>query len=186
MEYYHDQHIGVYKNAFPDEWCDRVIDYFESNPEHSHRNPRNVGYVVDEDGHLFDEKLRNEFDQYWSPCFNLYHAKYTIYPLPISLTGWKIQKTLPTEGYHVFHSEQGDDLQSANRVGVWTIYLNDIELGGETEYLHQLMRVQPQKGTLCIFPASYTHMHRGNTPFSGAKYIMTGWFEPTHIKKHRS
>ena len=61
----------------------------------------------------------------------------------------------------------------------WTtmIYLNDVKEGGETEFLYQLKRIKPKKGTICIFPAGYTHVHRGNTPFSGEKYIMTGWLE---------
>ena len=31
MEYIHDQHIGIYKNGMSNEWCDAVIDHFESN-----------------------------------------------------------------------------------------------------------------------------------------------------------
>ena len=31
MEYYYDQHIGVYKNTFPDEWCDRIVEYYNLN-----------------------------------------------------------------------------------------------------------------------------------------------------------
>jgi hypothetical protein len=63
------------------------------------------------------------------------------------------------------------------RVAVYTVYLNDIEEGGETEFLYQLKRLKPKKGTICIFPAGYTHVHRGNTPFLGEKYIVTGWLE---------
>jgi hypothetical protein len=175
MKYYHDQHIGVYENAFSDEWCDKVINYFKFNPDEF--ASRNRGDIVDTHGHLWDEDLRNGFINFFTSCFNLYTQKYPHTPQPLDIVGWKIQKTLPTEGYHPYHIEHGINFNSILRIGVWTVYLNDVEEGGETEFLHQLKRIKPKKGTLCIFPASYTHVHRGNTPFTGEKYIMTGWLD---------
>ena len=63
------------------------------------------------------------------------------------------------------------------RSGAYILYLNDVPEGGETEFLYQRLRVSPKEGTLVIFPASYTHTHRGNPPLRGSKYIMTGWIE---------
>ena len=57
------------------------------------------------------------------------------------------------------------------------IYLNDVEEGGETEFLYQSIRVAPKAGTLLIWPAGFTHTHRGNPPLSGDKYIATGWVQ---------
>jgi len=39
------------------------------------------------------------------------------------------------------------------------------------------MRVKPKKGRLILFPAGFTHTHRGNPPLDGEKYIITGWVE---------
>jgi len=39
------------------------------------------------------------------------------------------------------------------------------------------MRVKPKQGTLLIWPAAFTHTHRGNPPLSNVKYITTGWIE---------
>jgi len=175
MKYYHDQHIGVYKNSFPNEWCDNIINYYTQNPDKF--TSRNNFYVSDIHGHLWDTNLKNEFLNFFNVCFNLYIQKYPYIIQPLEVVGWKIQKTLPTEGYHTFHIEHGANPSASNRVGVWTLYLNDVEEGGETEFLYQLKRIKPEKGTLCIFPAGYTHVHRGNTPFSGEKHIMTGWLD---------
>ena len=55
--------------------------------------------------------------------------------------------------------------------------MNDVEEGGELEFLHQNLRFKPRKGDFLIWPAHFTHMHRGNPPISNTKYIATGWYE---------
>lgn len=88
----------------------------------------------------------------------------------------KIQKTLPGEGYHQWHFES-DSRERSGRVASWGLYLNTVEEGGETEWLYQSVRVPATKGTLAIWPAGYTHTHRGNPPLSNEKYLLTGWIE---------
>ena len=55
-------------------------------------------------------------------------------------------------------------------------YLNDVTDGGETEFLHQGLKVQPQKGLTLIWPADWTHTHRGVASPTQEKAIVTGWF----------
>ena len=61
------------------------------------------------------------------------------------------------------------------------LYLNDVDDGGETEFLHQSKRVKPEEGTFLIWPAGFTHMHRGNPPLKGEKYIVTSWVEMKYV-----
>lgn len=93
----------------------------------------------------------------------------------IKLDYLKIQKTLPAQGYHIWHVEKGCSNESNNRVLAFTIYLNDIEDGGETEFLLQSQRVKPVKGRIAIWPAGFPYVHRGNPPLSAEKYIVTSW-----------
>jgi hypothetical protein len=86
----------------------------------------------------------------------------------------KLQKTPIKGGYSMWHCEQGSG-GAATRVLSWMVYLNDVEEGGETEFLYQGFKQKAEKGTLVIWPASYTHTHRGNPPYSNEKYIITGW-----------
>jgi hypothetical protein len=89
----------------------------------------------------------------------------------------KLQKTPPRGGYHVWHCEHAEGSIASARVLAWILYLNDIPEGeGETEFLWQGVRVKPKQGTLTIFPAAFTHAHRGNPVHSCDKYIATGWF----------
>ena len=57
------------------------------------------------------------------------------------------------------------------------IYLNDMPEGeAETEFLYQKKRVGPTRGTVVIWPAGMTHVHRGNPVYTQDKYILTGWY----------
>ena len=100
------------------------------------------------------------------------------YGLPnFHYTDIKIQKTLPTEGYHLWHVEHGQGYDNEPRAAVFSIYLNDIEEGGETEFLHFSKRVKPKTGRIVIWPAGFPYVHRGNPPLSGEKYIITSWLK---------
>lgn len=92
------------------------------------------------------------------------------------IADYKLQRTRPKEGYHVWHTERCS-VRTSRRVGVYTYYLNDVEEGGETEFLNLSLRLPSVKNRLCIFPADYLHTHRGNPPLVDDKYIMTGWIE---------
>lgn len=87
-----------------------------------------------------------------------------------------IQRTLPTEGYHKWHCEDAG-MGVGKRLLAYMLYLNDGFEGGETEWLYQSRREAPVSGRMVIWPAGWTHMHRGNPPLSGEKYIATGWVQ---------
>ena len=97
--------------------------------------------------------------------------------MDLSVKQFKVQKTDPGKGYHSWHHESSCHL-TCQRVAVFTLYLNDIDEGGETEFLYQRKRVSPKEGRMVWWPAGFTHLHRGNPPLGDdAKYIVTGWIE---------
>ena len=55
-------------------------------------------------------------------------------------------------------------------------YLNNVENGG-TEFYYQNLCTEAKEGSLVIWPADWTHMHRGQTEQNNVKYILTGWVE---------
>ena len=115
-------------------------------------------------------------------CYDAYQTQYwqiNEYLARHSITAWQIQHYDHRDrgGYHYFHIENSG-VSNMRRVMAYIVYLNDIDVGGETEFLNQAVRVQPRVGTVCIFPAYFTHVHRGNPVLSAQdKYILTGWFE---------
>lgn len=123
-----------------------------------------------------DRWIFNTFKTAFWKCYNEYIQKYDLTTTSVhSLDGYvKIQKTLPGEGYHQWHWEQ-DCVLHGHRLLLVMLYLNDVEEGGETEFLYQSTRVKPKQGRMMICPASFTHTHRGNPPLIGEKYVMNTW-----------
>ena len=76
------------------------------------------------------------------------------------------------EGYFSLHNEQSG--MHPYRMLVWMVYLNNAKSG--TEFPYQKRTVTPKMGRTVIWPASWTHPHKGVTPNIGIKYIATGWF----------
>jgi hypothetical protein len=183
----HNQFIGIYENVLNEDECKNIIDLFESDLKNKidingdtqflrdkmERHDHSKVYQSSDKSNQIVSVINNVLDK----CISLYAEEFWIVKqLPATSLKVKLQKTPPKGGYHVWHCEQGD-LNSANRALAWTIYLNDIPSGeGETEFLWQGLRVQPKAGTVSIFPASFTHTHRGNPVYSCDKYIATGWY----------
>ena len=76
------------------------------------------------------------------------------------------------EGYFSLHNEASGSYPY--RMLAWMVYLNDASSG--TEFPYQNMTIQAKTGRTVIWPAAWTHPHRGVIPNVGVKYIATGWF----------
>ena len=87
-----------------------------------------------------------------------------------------IQKYNQQEGKYVYHNDSYVKYsENRHRVLTFLWYLNDVEIGGETEFWFGEYLVKPQKGKLIIFPACWSYPHAGKMPISSDKYIITGW-----------
>ena len=182
----HNQFIGIYENVLSEENCKNIIQLFEKDAENK-INGGDTQFLKDRmERHDYQKfypssdksnEIVNIINEALDKSIVLYAEEFWIVKqLKATSLKIKLQKTPPRGGYHVWHCEQGSK-EAESRVLVWTIYLNDIPSGeGETEFLWQGLRVQPKAGTVCIFPASFTHTHRGNPVYSCDKYIATGWY----------
>ncbi len=129
------------------------------------------------DSYIFEE-LNSNINAY----FQTLSAKYegiTIIPLKnIRDTGYQIQKYMSNVGIYKYHHDSHyAKYESATQTRILTFiwYLNTVDEGGETEFFNGRIKIKPEKGKLLFFPSTWTFMHKGNTPISGNKYIVTGW-----------
>lgn len=191
INYRIENFIGVFKNAYSKEFCEKVISHYESMAASGHGQTRfETGKdlkTTKDDTQLFADHIdyiplreaTNHFNRlFWDNFYPMYLQEYGILEIAgrHSNYSFKIQKTKVGGGYHIWHYESGTR-ETSSRLLTWILYLNDVHEGGETEFLYQHMRVKPEQGTLVIWPAAFTHTHRGNPPLSNEKYIVTGWTE---------
>jgi hypothetical protein len=192
----HKDFIGYYRNLYPAGYCEHLIKEFnrleEGGAGSNRQKSENANKHIKDDYQIGielsnhnlkpfnDEDSCNLFFKGLQACYDEYSSKYSILRDngKIRATTMKMQRTGPGGGYHVWHGEQGPGTH-ANRVVVYMVYLNSFEEndGGETEFLYQRTRVRPEENLMLLWPASYTHAHRGNPVLADKyKYIVTGWF----------
>ena len=100
----------------------------------------------------------------------------------LDIPAFNIQKYEKGGHFNMIHCERSNT-QSMHRVFAWMTYLNDVEDGGETYFEHFDLRIKPKAGKTLIWPAEWTHAHRGEILNKGNKYIITGWMHfPFNVK----
>lgn len=82
---------------------------------------------------------------------------------------------VPDEGFYRPHSDDGP---GAPRIFSAILYLNDVEVGGETYFNRLDISIKPRAGRLVIFPANYIFMHEARPPKSNDKFALVTWFTP--------
>ena len=188
MRQEHEDFIGIYENSISREDCDRIIrdaeTFFETSPQENIRAGAaqtgmfeftRLDYSFNASIHL--PQTAKIVDEALYRCIHKYVDTYFVSrQLRASTKEVKLQKTPPRGGYHFWHCESFNN-ETGTRALAWMIYLNDIPTGeGETEFLWQKLRVQPEAGKCLIWPTQFTHTHRGNPVYSTTKYIATGWY----------
>lgn len=189
--------IGSWK-LFPLSTCDELISYFESNKKLHRRGTTGKG---------IDIKAKNSTDIVINPryiheprndivkryidllfsCYSDYIVQWPfikILPSNLQIGSFNIQRYKSGEHFQEIHTERAS-LNTLHRVFAWMTYLNDVEAehGGSTVFEHYDLEIQPEKGLTLIWPAEWTHAHKGNLLNAGSKYIITGWIDfPSPIK----
>lgn len=180
-----DGFIGIYENYFDGSFIDGVLSHYQKLNQfqiHQDTNPKH--WKDDEQLYFFDPVVINKLDPYflnyfldtiWKKIYPNYLEKFSILTeRKVGIEQVKCKKIMPGGGFHQWHYESlGSD---SHRRLVIQLYLNDITEGGETEFLYQKKRIQAKRNRLLVWPADWTHTHRGNPPLGDQdKYILTTW-----------
>ena len=170
--------------------CDDLIDYYKKNSE-----------KITEGNVEHYNKIADEIDKEIKDCYQLtIHFNNTdqqIYNYRIALdkiitsyikefkqvdsigkfnitTNFNIQHYKSGGGFKKWHCERGGK-STMGRLLVFMTYLNDVDDGG-TDFLYQNLTTQAKKGKTIIWPAEWTHTHKGQISEKKEKYIVTGWY----------
>ena len=165
------------------ELCDELIEYFEKNKQSFQGQSSggvNKNIKDSTDCHLTDDYLLN---RYMASLMRSAEEYAETFPYSNNYDPWgivepiNIQKYAPGGGYYQYHTERGsaDGIQSSRHL-VFMTYLNNVSDCGETQFFHQDIEIHPEKGKTIIWPADWTHTHKGIPSLTETKYIVTGWF----------
>ena len=170
--------------------CDEIITYFESNVGKQKAGVTSSGENYDIKNSMDmsilpkDLKLpRNKiFEEYFNSLFSFYQDYSTQWPFlttfatNLKIGAFNLQRYQSGQHYQAVHTERCS-IENIHRIFAWMTYLNDVneEDGGSTVFSHYDMEIQPKKGLTLIWPAEWTHAHKGNLLNANSKYIITGW-----------
>jgi len=178
--------ITTYEKAISSEYCKEWIGYIDflrteglicqENSKLHERDHETINFSNDDFFNLnSSDKLVRNFLPSIKDCVDNYLQDYSLLGESNFLLYDVKAKRIPIAGgFHKWHYENAS-FNTATRRFVAQVYLNTIEEGGETEFLYQNKRIKAVEGTLVIWPAGFTHVHRGNPPIGQDKYILTSW-----------
>ena len=172
--------------------CDELITYFESNQNKQKRGTSGVGKNLDIknsiDITVSPKEIKlpgNEvFEKYFHNLFSCYKDYVlqwpflSVFPENLQVGKFNLQRYQSGQHFQSMHAER-TSLETLHRVFAWMTYLNDVDVkeGGSTFFSHYGLEVQPRKGLTLIWPAEWTHAHKGNLLNADSKYIITGWMQ---------
>tara|TARA_B110000003_G_C16486513_1_gene471796 strand:+ start:147 stop:761 length:615 start_codon:yes stop_codon:yes gene_type:complete len=173
-----------------DELLEEIINLFENNPskvrhgsttsgkDSSHKNSMDLS-IYPSEIHKEEYLCIKDYALHLKKCLGLYRSEWSAYApkdlFSLGTSSFNIQKYPPGGHFIKWHSERTSIFTSERQLA-WMTYLNDQDIGGETEFLHFGIKVKPKKGLTLIWPSDWTHTHRGNKVIEN-KYIITGWFD---------
>ena len=170
--------------------CDELINYFEANKNKQFQGLTSKGEQLDikncVDISILPKDIKlpgNEFfEEYFNNLFSCYEDYTKQWPFlttfadSLQIGEFNLQRYQSGQHFGALHTERSS-LDSLHRVFAWMTYLNDVDIknGGSTLFCHYNLEIQPKKGLTLIWPAEWTHAHKGNLLKAGSKYIITGW-----------
>ena len=178
--------IEVYDNALTEEECRYIIDYMNtdnklepgviaSGVKPHLKDSWDITLNFDEDNTKVNEIILESL----CDCLDLYVNKH---PQLNQIPKWRyhpfynLQKYNPNQAYHSLHCENtGGFFLETKRMMAWMFYLNTVTDGGGTYFDNYDLTMDAVQGRCVIWPAYWTHMHKGIVSQTETKYIATGW-----------
>lgn len=169
--------IFVFDNAVSTQLCEHTIDLFNQDKKNHFKGLTGGGYnplIKNTIDWYINGSLKNKYYSILNIALEKVLEKQWFYKkYNISWTGLQFQKNVKGKGFFKWHCDNDESDLNATRLLAPIFYLNDVEVGGETEFAYQNFKIKPKAGTLIIFPTTFQFVHRGKKPLSNDKFIIT-------------
>ena len=170
--------------------CDELITYFESNEDDQKIGKSSEGEnfkiknsidisILPKDLKLPGNEVFEKYFKCLFSCYQDYSVQWpflTTFATNLQIGTFNIQRYQSGQHFNQIHSER-TNIETIHRIFAWMTYLNDVNTadGGSTVFSHYDLEIQPKKGLTIIWPAEWTHAHKGSVLNANSKYIITGW-----------
>jgi hypothetical protein len=183
-------------NSLSCDTCDKIVNIFEKfkdkhykglagknlNLNKSVKNTidLNIFEILDYDEESIKIKniLMNEISNNLNGYLNYVDPTLTlanIYKHELSYDTFLIHKYIKNTGRFTYHNDFSILIKDNKyRVLNFMWYLNDVSIGGETEFFGYY-KIKPEIGKMIMFPSDWFFPHCGKVPISNDKYVLTGW-----------
>ena len=154
-------YVKLYENVAPRDWCEAQIDLFEDDTEQ---------HEIQDNG---NSETLTQINMLHSPDTRWRTIDSFQWPTAMGFEPPKVKRYRP--GVNESFPAHVDVLDkfTMNRFLVCFLYLNTVEVGGETEIFEK--KFAAKQGSMLLFPPMWTHPHIGHSPVSGPKYIIGGY-----------
>jgi len=172
--------IQIYDDSVEGYVCDYLVDFFEKSSSiqvkvENDRKPNFTEVNLTENSKQTEEitNIHNYFIQKTFEYRNIYYefVDKRCFPEEHNFEQFRIKRYIPNENEAFDTHVDVSDYESARRFLSFLWYLNDVKIGGETEFRH--LTIRPKKARLIVFPPLWTFPHKGVEPTSNSKYILS-------------
>ena len=170
--------------------CNELIGYFESNQSKQKigvtaggqdlesKNSTDITISINDTKLPGNEVFQWYFNELFS-CYKDYSIQWpflTTFANNLQIGSFALLRYQSGQHFQRNHTERSN-LRNLHRVFAWMTYLNDVDVedGGATIFTHYDLAIQPKKGLTLIWPAEWTHAHKGQLLNANSKYIISGW-----------
>ena len=175
--------VKIYDNVIDEESCKRLIEKFEEL-----QDKHEIVNIEDKEDRISFNQMVLTKSEEWKTVndemmklFQAYIVQYKkecniseqMWPEKYGYETIRMKRYLANNYDRFDYHVDVKDYATARRFLAFFIYLNDVEEGGETEFLFG--RVKPKMGRLVMFPPMWPWFHAGQKPVSGTKYFIQSY-----------
>ena len=185
-----DRYIKIYDDVIDADSCNMLIGKFEMAEEDQYENVRQaerdkaiaftqINLVNNEDWASVQNGMLKVFQDYIMAYINDCKIEPKQWPETYGYEAIRMKRYL-NNNYDRFDPHVDvKNYETSRRFLAFFIYLNDVDEGGETEFIsinkpgtYIPLKITPRRGRLLMFPPLWMYYHAGLKPVSNNKYLI--------------
>ena len=185
-----DRYIKIYDDVIDADSCNMLIGKFEAAEEHQYEDVRQaerdkaiaftqINLVNNEDWASVQNGMLEVFQDYIMAYINDCKIQPKQWPQTYGYEAIRMKRYL-NNNYDRFDPHVDVmNYETSRRFLAFFIYLNDVDEGGETEFIginkpgtYIPLKIEPRRGRLLMFPPQWMYYHAGLKPVSNSKYLI--------------